>query len=136
MESPEVDDTSGTEPIVRNLAVRKRNFLLALFAYAGILGMLVVFIPEDDKLLGFVLGLPIIVLAIAWCYADAEQRAHSIGKRMRIAMILFFAAAFPIYAFQTRGIAGILTIAMAIGLAGAMMSFMIACAFVVAQIFT
>lgn len=45
-------------------------------------------------------------LILWWTLLDARQHGYSVGKMMRIGLILFTFIAFPIYVFQSRGIAG------------------------------
>lgn len=89
---------------------RKRRISIALLAYAAFLGIICIFLPEDDQVLDLLVTLPMLILAVAWCHADANQRDHVMGGFMRISLVLLFAIAFPVYVFQTRGLSGFKTL--------------------------
>jgi hypothetical protein len=99
---------------------KKRDTLLLLVGYSGVLGVLSLFLPEENPILDLIVGLPILILAITWCYVDARQRGHVIGKPMRIALVLVLVIALPVYLFQTRGLGAFKSLVKA-GLLGAVM---------------
>ncbi len=70
-------------------------------------------------------GLPMLILAIIWCYADAEVRDYRIGKITRLGLVMFFIIAFLIYVFRTRGLRGFKTL----GLTALFVAAMAACFF-------
>jgi len=121
-------DLNDTAIPVVDYASRKRRILMMLLAYAGLLGVISIFMPEDDGMLGFVVGLPILVLTVVWCHVDADQHDHVIGKFMLFSLVLILLLAFPIYIFQTRGLTGLKTLA----LAGLFVTAMAACLFATA----
>jgi len=87
------------------------------------------FLPEQGTVLYSVVGLPILILAIVWCQADADERGRRISKPMKVCPVLFFMPAFPIYIFQTRGLSGFKTLFRTAMLAVAMIACMYAVAF-------
>src|SRR5262245_16305665 len=84
-----------------------RRILLALFGYAALLGVLLYFLPEEESPMDLLLGVPLLVLSIAWCYADAAERGFRIGGPTRALLVGLFAIGFPLYVFQSRGAGGI-----------------------------
>lgn len=118
-----IGDESEGEVI--DYAAKKRRIVLMLLAYSAILGVIGVFLPDEESPLDYIVGLPILILGMAWCFVDAEERDHRIGKLMQLALIFFFVVAYPLYLFQTRGIRGFLTL----GLAMVLVAVMAACAF-------
>jgi hypothetical protein len=89
-----------------NLADKKRRILWMILIYAGVLGFVTPFLPEYDRVLDLLVGIPYVALGIWWCHLDAQQRDHSIGKVMRLCLVFLFAFALPVYLFQTRGLGG------------------------------
>jgi hypothetical protein len=101
-------------------AGRKYRILLMLLAYAGLIGIVSIVLPVDSRGLNFIFGLPGLILSATWCYIDANQHGYTIGRFMRLGLLFLFAIAFPIYIFQTRGLAGIKTLALAVLFAATM----------------
>jgi hypothetical protein len=132
---PELTDNLSMEPdaapaplSVVNHEQKKRRTLLMLLGYSALHGFLVpieiMYNPEGKaNLLYIVLQIPFIVLILMWCVVDADQRNHNIGKMMKIGLILLGVVAFPIYIFQTRGIAGFKSLFLAILFLAAMFFF-------------
>lgn len=89
---------------------RKRFFLIAMLCYSVPSGALAVKIAEDGERLYFIASLPLLILMIKWCFEDARQRDYPLGKWMRVALVLFFIGAFPIYLFRTRGLFGFVSV--------------------------
>ena len=104
-----VENTESEQPIV--YAAKKRRVVMLLLVYSAILGILFCFLPEEDTPIDFIVTLPLLILAISWCFTDAAERDHRIGPRMRLLLILLFIVGLPIYLFQTRGIGAIKTLA-------------------------
>ncbi len=104
----------------------KRYFIKLLLAYAAVLGIVSAFIFEDDTSLDVPLSLPIIILGVAWCFADAAQREHYMGRLMSLFLVLFFLLALPIYLFRTRGLGAFKTLGLTALLVMAMLAIMIA----------
>ena len=100
-----------TRPV--NYPARKRRIIVMLLAYSAIAGVIFIFLPEEDSPLDYVVGFPLLVLGIAWCFADADERQHRIGKLMRLVLVLAFFIGFPLYLFQTRGFGGFRTLVLA-----------------------
>ncbi|MFN8857208.1 MAG: hypothetical protein ACK50P_16700 [Planctomycetaceae bacterium] len=94
---------------------RKRWLVAMLFVASALLGIAGCFIDEEDSVLELLLGLPLLVLSIAWCFADARERGHRLGRVMRLLLVLSFALALPIYLFQSRGWRGIITLLQVVG---------------------
>lgn len=88
---------------VIDTGMKKRRIIILLIAYSAILGVIDCFRMEGDKGLDLVLSLPALILAITWCYWDASERGHRIGRMTKLTLILMFMVGFPIYLFQTRG---------------------------------
>ncbi|MCE2751078.1 MAG: hypothetical protein LW720_04225 [Pirellula sp.] len=107
----------------------KRGILLKLLIYSGLLGIISVLLPNSNRVIDFLLGLPALVLGITWCHVDANQREYSLGKLMRLGLIFAFVLAFPFYLLRTRGLKGIKTLAQAILFVTAMFACMLATSF-------
>ncbi|MDB5338791.1 MAG: hypothetical protein JWN70_4410 [Planctomycetaceae bacterium] len=84
----------------------KRRIMLTLFAYAPIMGVLICFLPDNEPILEFLVGAPLWILGVSWCFVDAKERDIRIGRLTRIILVLAFIVGFPLYAFQSRGIRG------------------------------
>lgn len=115
------------EPSV-DYAPKKRRIVMMLIAYSAILGIISCFLPEEDTPLDFIVALPLLILGISWCFTDAAERDHRIGRLGKLLLILLFIVGLPMYLFQTRGIGAIKTLALAMLLVGAMF----ACLFITA----
>lgn len=116
MNSPAAGDGSDFDVDAvpsRQVAITKRRILVGSLVYAAIVGLLVDALPEDAPVVDFFVGLPLLILAVAWCLTDADERDHRIGSVMRVALVFLFVLAFPLYVFQTRGLWGIKTLALA-----------------------
>lgn len=100
-------------------AQRKRRIVVLLFAYSAILGIIYCFLPEEDTPLDFIISLPLLILGISWCFTDAAERDHRIGRFTKLLLIFIFMVGMPIYLIQTRGIGAFKAIALALLLAGA-----------------
>ena len=100
-------------------ARKKHRILSMLLGYSALSGVFLVISlllnPEDKpSLMNIVIQIPSIALMLWWCLVDADQHNHRVGKIMRIGLILLPIVAFPIYIFQTRGIAGFKTLLLAV----------------------
>jgi len=95
-------------------AARKRRIVWMLLIYSAGVGAISLFLPEEDRQTDFLLGLPYLIFGVSWCFADARERNHRIGKLMQLVLVLFFVIGFPIYLFQTRGLRGFQTLAAAL----------------------
>lgn len=85
-------------------AGKKRLIVLLLLVYAAVLGGISVFLtPSDDRPIDIMLGLPALTLVIWWCYTDANERDHRMGRITMLLLVLIFAVGFPLYLFETRG---------------------------------
>ncbi len=119
-ESPEVAQ-EGVNASSLHCTRKKRKIIALLFLYAAFLGVFSTLSSNEvDRSLEFFLGLPSLILAIWWCFVDARERDHRIGRLMKLCLVLLFVVAFPIYLLQTRGIRGLLTIGMSLLLAVAL----------------
>ncbi|MAD79395.1 MAG: hypothetical protein QF918_11905 [Pirellulaceae bacterium] len=92
----------------------KRRVLIFLLAYDVSLAVIRNFMPEDDRVLDYVVGLPVLIPVIIWCHIDAKERKHKIGIFMKLSLVFLFVIAFPIYIFQTQGPSGFKTFTFAI----------------------
>jgi hypothetical protein len=128
-EAPDSTDDAESEPSV-DYAAQKRRIVMLLLGYSTLLGIISCFLPEAKTPLDFLVGLPLLILGIMWCTADATQRNHRIGRVMKWLLILLFIVGMPIYLFQTRGLGGIKAIAVAMVLVAAMYFCAFATAFV------
>ncbi|QEG36414.1 hypothetical protein [Bythopirellula goksoeyrii] len=62
-----------------NYVANKRRSYFILLVYSAILGIRSCFLPEEDTLLDFILGLPLLILGIMWCYVVAAECGNRIG---------------------------------------------------------
>jgi hypothetical protein len=108
---------------------KKRRILVMLLAYSAIAGAVLCFLPEENTPLDFVAGLPFLLLGISWCFTDAEERNHRIGRVMKLVLIFLFIVGLPIYLLQTRGIRAFQTLAYTMLLVAGMFACMFATAF-------
>jgi hypothetical protein len=133
---------SGNQPSLNeagpssdDFAKRKQRIMIMLLGYAVLLGLVYAVVwgeegpVEDDPAVDFVVFLPLLILSVLWCHADANERNHRIGRFMGLALVFLFGVAFPIYLFRTRGISGFKTL----GLATLFATAMFACYFAVAM---
>ncbi|MEO1993966.1 MAG: hypothetical protein ABGZ17_01655 [Planctomycetaceae bacterium] len=57
-----------------DLVAKKRRILIWLLAYMGIFGLVSGFQGEvTDPLINVAMGLPLLILFIMWCFADARE---------------------------------------------------------------
>lgn len=82
--------------------------------YAIFLGIIPILLVEEFDEFPLILSLPLLLLALSWCFTDARERQHRVGGFMRVGLVLLFVAAFPIYLFQTRGRGGFMALATSI----------------------
>ncbi len=113
MESP-----TGGQPIsnaegkpVFNYSLAKRLILVFLLAYDAALVAMWNFMPKDDRLLDFLVSLPVLISVVIWCHVDAKEREHTIGVFMKLGLLFLFVLAFPLYILQTQGPRGFKTLA-------------------------
>ena len=66
-------------------------------------------IPKDDRLLNFLISLPVLIPVVIWCHLDAKEREQPIGVLMKLGLLFLFVLAFPIYTLQTQGPRGFKT---------------------------
>lgn len=118
-----VDEAAGAPTV--DYGRRKRRIVLMLLAWSPILGIISPFLPEETTTLDYVVGLPLLILGISWCFTDADERDHRIGLLMKSILVFMFAAGLPIYLLQTRGIRGFKSIALMMLFVGSLF----ACAF-------
>jgi hypothetical protein len=112
----EVVDESRTENAV-DLPVRRLWLVALMVVLAAMLGVIGCFVDEESSYIDLLVGMPLLVSSIAWCFVDAKQRGHRIGRVMKLLLVLFFALALPIYLIQTRGWRGLITLLQAVGVA-------------------
>lgn len=122
-----IEDVESDQPV--NHAWRKRRIVLLLLIYSAFLGIIMCFVPEESTSLDFLIGLPFLILGIAWCFIDASERDHRIGRLTKLALVLFFVVGLPIYLFQTRVLGAFKTFALILLLIAAMLTSMFVTAF-------
>ncbi|MEZ6128815.1 MAG: hypothetical protein R3C59_09045 [Planctomycetaceae bacterium] len=129
-DNDEIDsvDDPNCDPAVQ-YAPKKRRILVLLLAYSAILGFISCFLPEEDSPLDFIVSLPLLILAISWCFTDAAERDHRIGRFTKFLLIFLFIVGMPIYLFQTRGIGALKAFGLAMLVVGAMCACMFVAAF-------
>ncbi len=98
------DDGGAEREVPRSTPDRRRLIVLCSWGYSFILGGVIVFLPEEESVLDYLLALPFLVFGVWWCVADASVRGHRISTLMRVLLVLFFAIGFVAYLFQSRGI--------------------------------
>ena len=121
-----IEDSAATDAV--DYAGKKRRIIRMLLAYSAILGVISIFLPEENTPIDFVVGLPLLILGISWCFTDASEHGHRIGKVMRFMLILAFFVGFPLYLVQTRGIRGLKTLSLTVLLVAFMATCMMATA--------
>jgi hypothetical protein len=128
-----VESTDGANPIeslspagVIDYQKKKRRILIQLLAYCAFVGAVSVFIPDEDPLLDLILRIPPLFFAVAWCFADAAERGHRIGRLTKVLLVLVLIVGLPLYLLQTRGLGGFKAIGYTFLIAVAM----VACSFV------
>jgi hypothetical protein len=94
---------------------RKLWLVLLMFGFATLSGVIQCFVDESDSTTELLVSLPLLILGIAWCFLDAKQRNHRIGRVMKLLMVLLFGLALPIYLIQSRGRRGIVTFLQVLG---------------------
>ena len=126
-ENAEVETPKGIEgqPTV-DYSARKRTILVLLLAYSAILGVVSFLLPEEDMAVDFIVGLPLLILGLAWCFTDAAEHDRRIGRLTTLMLVLLFIVGLPIYLLQTRGIGAFKSLGWTLLLVAAMF----ACAFV------
>lgn len=107
-------------------ARRKRRIVIMLLVYSAIIGVLSYYLPEEDAPLDFLVGAPVLILGLVWCFTDAAEHKHRIGGPMRVLLVVAFIVGLPIYLLQTRGIEAPKALALALLLLVAMLTSMFA----------
>ncbi|MGD9636840.1 MAG: hypothetical protein AB7G28_16455 [Pirellulales bacterium] len=120
-------EDAAPEAEVDDYATKKLRAVWMLLGYSAILGVIECFLPEENSPIDVVLGVPALVLAIWWCFLDADERGDRIGGVLKWILILFFYVGFPIYVFRSRSVRGFVTLAHA---------FLLVCGMVVCMIST
>lgn len=120
-DQPKVTTNQSASPAV-DYSAKKRLIVLLLLVYAAVLGVISVFLPQsEDRPIDFILGLPVLTLVIWWCYTDANERDHRMGRITMLLLVLLFAVGFPLYLFQTRGLGAFRAIVYSFLVAGGML---------------
>jgi hypothetical protein len=113
----EIDGEATQENPKTNSARSCIFFMLAISALSGFCRG---FHPKDSSFQLFIANVyPFLLLACAvvWCYLDSYRYNIYISRRLYLALLLFFVAAFPYYAIKTCDASGWFTIAVAFLLA-------------------
>ncbi len=129
---PEIAGDVAEAKSVTPYAVKKQRIILMLLAYSTFLGFLEVIFPDTDAPTDFVVGLPLLILGVSWCFTDAAERNFRVGRVTSLLLILFLALGLPIYLLRTRGFGGFKTLALTLCLIGVMLACMVVAAFVTA----
>ncbi len=104
MTSLKPEEDPANQPSI-NIIQKKRIIIMLLLIYSVILGVLLCFLPENlDNLLAFVIGLPLLILGVIWCYFDASNLGYRIGGFTKFLLIFAFILGLPVFFFQTRGL--------------------------------
>ena len=111
---------------------KKQRIIRLLLGYSAIAGVIILLLPDDDRVLNFLMNLPIVIFGVSWCYNDAAERDHRIGVVTRFLLVLLIVVGLPIYLLQTRGFGGFKAIGLLLLLVAAMFSCMIATGLVAA----
>lgn len=106
MEMPTLDDNLKTveaKPAPPDLRRPKRNCLIQLFAI-GLFGGFIQGIGLESiyMIIEYVTGIAGTLMAIRWCYLDADERDVAISFRLSLLMLLLFVVGFPYYILKTR----------------------------------
>ena len=104
----EPKSNEADNPVVDH-SIAKRRILIYLLVYDVLLAVICNFMPKDDRVLDYVIGLPVLIPILIWCHLDAKDRHHRIGILMKLSLIFLFVLAFPLYIFQTQGLSGFKT---------------------------
>ncbi len=115
-------------------AGRKKRTIIIMLVYAVFLGAFGAYNPQGAMILASILALPFIVLAIMWCYYDAEARGYARIRTMLMGLILVFGIAYLFYLFRTRGRGAWKTIGLSLLLVLSVIACSLAGAFVTAMI--
>jgi hypothetical protein len=110
-------------------STKKRRIIMLLFAYSAIVGTALLFLPEEDTTLDFIVRIPFLILSVSWCFTDAAERDHRIGRLTKLFLIFVFIYGFPLYLFQTRGNGAVKSLLLAMVLAAGLLACMVAAAF-------
>lgn len=84
-------------------SANKHRILILLLVYSGVIGAAVSFVPENNPMAEVLIGMPLLILGVAWCVTDAAERGRRIGFIMKLLLILLFIIGLPVYLFRTRG---------------------------------
>lgn len=109
MPSPNLsDEATRTSPTLdrsrSNLAeaARKSHLLRQIVLYSFVAGVA----AEIWESLAPLFGIPLLVMFVMWCVADAREQGRPIGRVWGMLLILAFVMAFPADVFRTHGWAG------------------------------
>jgi len=106
-----MDSPTGesSDPTAAGCARKKRRVILILYGLGVVFGVLDTLFADLASYgpASEVLGALSIILGISlWCHYDASQRDYTIGRALRLAILLILLVGFPVYAFRTRGWSG------------------------------
>ena len=83
-------------------ADRKSQLLRHMVLYSLVAGVA----SEFWSSLSPLFGMPLLVLSVIWCQANAREQARPIGRVWVLFLLLTFAISYPVYVFRTHGMAG------------------------------
>ena len=112
----ELDSENAENELPANYAAKKRIRIVLMLMHSAIIGVATCFLPDEETPLDVALSLPIVILAISWCFVDAAERGHRIGRLTKLLLMLLFLVGYPAYLFQTRGVGALKTLALTMAL--------------------
>lgn len=89
-----------------SLRTKKQWVLYGALATFFLMGVIAGFFPEESQaadIISVAGALICLLLAYSWCHFDSLEQRFTISATMKIGLVLFFAVAFIIYLFKTRG---------------------------------
>jgi hypothetical protein len=115
-----IGENASAEAQEGNYSDKKLRIVLMLLAYSAVMGVIACFLPEDETPGDFIIGVPILVLGVWWCFVDAEERGDRISMLRKWLLVLLFPVGFAIHVFRTRGVRGFITLGYVLLLVGMM----------------
>lgn len=103
---------SKIEP--KHYCKRKRLFLIGILVLSACSGVITVYLPDNNCIMDYIIGLPCLFLIFAWCHYDALEHGCFMSRSMRICLVIFVFVAFPVYIFKSRGNNGFKALALSL----------------------
>ena len=87
-----------------NFAKVKRLLLVLIVINSLLLGVIVGVVADQENIdFYYFYGIPIFIMTLIWCHFNAYSLGYRIGIHLKVLLIIFFYAGFPIYLFQAGG---------------------------------